>query len=1340
MRIKCFTLLCALLCTNLIGQVNYTAKNFINPYDGVFRPGVNMGYFPPWNDFQLADIAAGNPAVGIQGIGAKSSRPGFFGEIVDIFGYDYPQPILDHYRSVGLEELTCIVGFPVEWQRDQTVYCSDGVTQSTLFANLYTDIWDNGENGTPVNDENYFALYMYKLVTRYKDYIRFWEIWNEPGFDFTFNTGWREPGDPLGNWWDRNPDPCEYKLRAPIFHYVRTLRIAYQIIKTYDPDSYVSVAGFGYQSFLDAVLRNTDNPIDGSVTADYPHGGGAYFDVMGFHSYPHFDGSTTNFDQGFFERHSDQAADGILFRRDYYRQILYQHGYDGLTYPEKLHIITEINVPRRQFSGQFIASELAQYNFIIKALINAKLNNIYQMHVYNLSDETTDAEADFEFDIMGLYKKIAGTEPYTQVKNAEGVAYKTASDFIYNTTYDAARTAAMAAPPGIRTYAFQRPDGSYVYAMWAETTIDLSEAASGVYSFPAPFGISELYKHEWNFSQTGASFATSPQDILLNSTPVFLTTSDDIDGDNPPVANLNTVSNVVNGPFSVNVNFSELVSGLSLDDFTIFNGNASNLSGSGQNYNFIVSPVNFGPVTITLPANSVTDQEGNGNFSSNTLTVSYGTLNEDEIDLSMTMTVDKPTFSVFENVTFTLNVTNSGSDPATNVTVSTPFPNDLAYVDGISNSGSYDVFQRIWSIGTIPAGSNATLDLTLFSLSDAKQIVYAQVQTSNSGDIDSTPGNGTCCTPIEDDEAAVTVNDDGGLDTTPPNVTLGTANTTVNDAFTINIIFTEDVNGLAETDFVVSNGTVANLVGAGAAYSLEVTPIVAGLVSVNLPAGSASDVAGNLSLVSNTLDVNYVPIINGDMIDLALTLSANPLQFSQYETITYNLTISNTGTISATGVIVDFQKPDQMAFVEQNISQGSYSDWDGIWNVGTIPAGGAATLEVRLFNLDDSEAILNYAQVIAADQEDIDSTPDNNAGMLPNEDDEAVIRITPSNGGGGDVTPPSAVLSISNPNVNGAFSVEIAFSEAIIGLDLGEFTIANGNPISLVAAGNGQNFTLAIDPIAEGVVFISLPAERVEDAAGNANLASNVLEVNYSLGGGNGVDLALELEADKSDYRIFENVTYTLRVKNTGDEGATGVVVEFPLPDGLVYTMHNTSRGDFSDWTGDWNIGRVAAGESEVLELTLYTLVGSGAITNFAQVVAQDQSDQDSNPDNNNSLSPLEDDEAAWTINPQSAANRQANENPVIRLDQSRMIQIAELYPNPATHQLQVLLHSGEKDFELTSRIYSVLGKEMMLQKDHLDGELNLLQFQIDQLPSGVYYLLFESPHRHEPIVFVKQQ
>ena len=59
-----------------------------------------------------------------------------------------------------------------------------------------------------------------------------------------------------------------------------------------------------------------------------------------------------------------------------------------------------------------------------------------------------------------------------------------------------------------------------------------------------------------------------------------------------------------------------------------------------------------------------------------------------------------------------------------------------------------------------------------------------------------------------------------------------------------------------------------------------------------------------------------------------------------------------------------------------------------MWNVGNLPAGGSATLTVSYFLLQNSAPVA-YAQVVAANEQDVDSTPNNGTPPTPNEDDEA---------------------------------------------------------------------------------------------------------------------------------------------------------------------------------------------------------------------------------------------------------------------------------------------------------------------------------------------------------------
>ena len=91
-----------------------------------------------------------------------------------------------------------------------------------------------------------------------------------------------------------------------------------------------------------------------------------------------------------------------------------------------------------------------------------------------------------------------------------------------------------------------------------------------------------------------------------------------------------------------------------------------------------------------------------------------------------------------------------------------------------------------------------------------------------------------------------------------------------------------------------------------------------------------------------------------------------------------------------------------VAFVSAVASQGSYSDWFGLWTVGTLAPGQSETLVLEWFMQQDANPITNFAQVAAANETDVDSTPDNNNSGTPVEDDEAAVTVTPAGFGGCD--------------------------------------------------------------------------------------------------------------------------------------------------------------------------------------------------------------------------------------------------------------------------------------------------------------------------------------------------
>ena len=483
-----------------------------NVYDGFFLYGSNMGWLNMnWQDVDVADILIGNPGKNINGVGVTSLRLKLHEVFVESWGYDVHTGTFSYYQSIGAKNNVCFIGEdPCDTHRERKQYIQ-GVP-SNSFENLYEPIWTADGDGTQVNPNNYYAVYVYELVKRYKDQIKFWEILNEPDLTPRWDLAGGETGSP-GSWWDNDPSPADLiNWYAPIQSYIRLLRVSYEVIKSVDPDAFICVGGIGYPSFLDAILRNTDNPDKGKVTDHYPYQGGAWFDCLSFHCYPMY--SLRSWENN---RHSDGAAEVLISYQHQHESVLRKYGY-GNQYPRKEVIVTETNVPGKPM-GDFIGSPEAQRNYLVKAAILGQKNGISGIYPYCVWDNAEQNGNGGEYDYMGFYKPLPDRPGGNLRVNDSGISWRTVSRMLSERRFDAPETAKLALPAGIEGGAFHSTrSNDYVYVLWAKTTHDLSETTSVAYSFPTSIRANKLNVTTWN----GISTETNGSSINLTGSPVFV--------------------------------------------------------------------------------------------------------------------------------------------------------------------------------------------------------------------------------------------------------------------------------------------------------------------------------------------------------------------------------------------------------------------------------------------------------------------------------------------------------------------------------------------------------------------------------------------------------------------------------------------------------------------------------------------------------------------------------------------------------------------------------------------------------------------------------------------------
>ncbi|WP_415839281.1 beta strand repeat-containing protein, partial [Nocardioides zeicaulis] len=274
-----------------------------------------------------------------------------------------------------------------------------------------------------------------------------------------------------------------------------------------------------------------------------------------------------------------------------------------------------------------------------------------------------------------------------------------------------------------------------------------------------------------------------------------------------PTVTLSAPTGPVGGPFTVTATFSEAVTGLDASDFTIGNGTAGTLTGSGATYTLSVTPATDGTVTVDLPAGSATDAATNTNTAA--------------AQLTRTADLTRPSVTL-----------SAPAGPSNG-----PFTVTATFSEAVTGLDASDFAIGNGTAGTL-TGSGATYTLPVTPATDGTVTVDLPAGSAT----DTTANPNTAATQLT-----------RTADLTRPSVTLSAPAGPVGGPFTVTATFSEAVTGLDASDFAIGNGTAGTLTGSGATYTLPVTPATDDTVTIDLPAGSATDTAANPNTAATQL-------------------------------------------------------------------------------------------------------------------------------------------------------------------------------------------------------------------------------------------------------------------------------------------------------------------------------------------------------------------------------------------------------------------------------------------------------------------------------------------------------
>jgi gliding motility-associated-like protein/uncharacterized repeat protein (TIGR01451 family) len=681
-------------------------------------------------------------------------------------------------------------------------------------------------------------------------------------------------------------------------------------------------------------------------------------------------------------------------------------------------------------------------------------------------------------------------------------------------------------------------------------------------------------------------------------------------------------------------------------------------------------------------------------------------------DLSLTKTVNNATPLVGAQVTFQIIVTNNGPQNNTGVQVTDLLPNGYTFSGFTVSTGTYNASTGLWNVGNLINGKSETLQIIGIVNPTGTYLNIAEITAAGIPDPDSTPNNALV---TEDDYATAITTPITQVANLSLAKTVNNATPLVGTSVTFEVVVSnsgpQNTAGVEVTDLLPSGYTFSSYTSTKGTYNrttgkwsigslingdsqtLQITAIVNATGNyTNIAEVTASNLPDPNSTPNNGIttedDYATATVIPASAIaDLSLTKAVVGGNLSPIygATVTFEITVKNSGPQAATGVKVRDLLPSGYEYIVYSSTAGQYFNTTGIWDIGSIPNGGSESLLISA-KINNTGVYQNIAEINASNELDPDSTPNNN---VAGEDDISSVLLSPAAA----VANLSLEKNVVNNNVTPLVGSQITFSVTVTnsgpssatgvtirdilpsGYDYMFYSTSSGsyNYITgiwspgVILAGNSD--TLLIN------VFVKAPTGTANEYLNIAEIMnSNELDPNSTPANGitteddydsitiNPVTAQADLSISKTTLtgnliqEVGATVIFNITVSNNGPNDASGVVVKDLLPPGFTYVTSSATSGVYNFVTGIWTTGSVLNGGNQTL--ALYARVNpptgaANAYTNTTEIIASNLPDPDSTP--NNGIV-TEDDYASLQINvavadlslDKTVSNKNANVNEVI--------------------------------------------------------------------------------------------
>jgi predicted Rdx family selenoprotein len=505
-------------------------------------------------------------------------------------------------------------------------------------------------------------------------------------------------------------------------------------------------------------------------------------------------------------------------------------------------------------------------------------------------------------------------------------------------------------------------------------------------------------------------------------------------------------------PIHFTAHFSEPVTGFDEDDVTL-GGSAGSASatvtvtpGIGNRYDVAVSGLDSdGTLTASIPADGASDAAGNGSTES--------TSSDNEVTFDTTpadVTVEQAAGQDDPTNDLPIHFTAQFSEPVTG------FTSGDVDLGGSAGHGSATV--------TLTPGTGNSYDIAVDGL-DSDGTLTASIGNNA---VEEAAQNGNTESTSDDNEVT--------YDATVPTVAVeqaaGQDDPTSEQPINFTAEFSEPVTGFDEDD-VALQGTVGlgsatvTVTGSGASYNIAVSGLgVDGALVADVPAGGASDAAGNANDASTSVD--NIVIYDTTRPDVSVEQKAGQADPTNDQPI--NFTVAFSESVSG--------------FDEDDVTLGGAASAGSPTVVVTETGGGGGVYNVAVSGLTSDGKLTADVEEDGAE----DAAGNRNTASTSS-DNEVTFDTTPA-----DVTVEQAAGQV-DPTNEQPIHFTAQFSEPVTGFTSGDVDLGgsagHGSATVTVTPGTGNSYDIAVEGLdSDGTLTASIGSNAVDEAAQNGNTES----------------------------------------------------------------------------------------------------------------------------------------------------------------------------------------------------------------------------------------------------------